>query len=438
MNRDEAYKRAQEAWVSNCTGGSVAEIISVCSSLVASQALWVNLANANLVNPNDFASQLFIYVVPMVLSQTVAADYANVVSVSLLSLAMLVRMSCNQRAQQTSMDVGVGSVVFSSGIVSSRAYLSTIPSKSKLSQLVASVRSALSILILGTLRLLLTKGVDYQEHHSEYGLHWNFFFTLGFLPPFVTLASFLHRIVPFSILGLTTGAVYQFLLMQQGLQTWILEAPRIDLLSANKEGICSFAGYLSTFFLGLDSGMVVFDKYLSSHAISRWLGLQTASNRRQVIIHLSLRAAFYWILFFAWITFASNEESLSVSRRMANLPYILWVVAFNLSLLTALVLVEEAFGPGGAGRGPFLLEAVNINGLLTFLWANILTGLVNLSMKTLYASTLVSVAVCLAYMTAVSALPWTLNAYVYDMIAWDHVKWICNISQIGLPPDLDF
>lgn len=125
--------------------------------------------------------------------------------------------------------------------------------------------------------------------------------------------------------------------MQQGLQTWILEAPRIDLLSANKEGICSFAGneksflythltidtglfpgYLSTFFLGLDSGMVVFDKYLSSHAISRWLGLQTASNRRQVIIHLSLRAAFYWILFFAWITFASNEESLSVSRRMAS------------------------------------------------------------------------------------------------------------------------
>lgn len=38
MNRDEAYKRAQEAWVSNCTGGSVAEIISVCSSLVVSIA----------------------------------------------------------------------------------------------------------------------------------------------------------------------------------------------------------------------------------------------------------------------------------------------------------------------------------------------------------------------------------------------------------------
>lgn len=39
------------------------------------------------------------------------------------------------------------------------------------------------------------------------------------------------------------------------------------------------------------------------------------------------------------------------------------------------MLVEEAFGPGGAGRGPFLLEAVNINGLLTFLWVKDYRGI---------------------------------------------------------------
>ena len=31
----------------------------------------------------------------------------------------------------------------------------------------------------------------------------------------------------------------------QGLQEWILEAPRVDLISANKEGICSFAGKIN-------------------------------------------------------------------------------------------------------------------------------------------------------------------------------------------------
>lgn len=37
------------------------------------------------------------------------------------------------------------------------------------------------LLLLGLLRLLSTRGVDYQSHASEYGVHWNFFFTLGAL-----------------------------------------------------------------------------------------------------------------------------------------------------------------------------------------------------------------------------------------------------------------
>ena len=35
--------------------------------------------------------------------------------------------------------------------------------------------------------------------------------------------------------------VYQVALYN-GLQSWILDAPRVDILSANKEGICSFIG----------------------------------------------------------------------------------------------------------------------------------------------------------------------------------------------------
>ncbi|KAI8140698.1 GWT1-domain-containing protein [Fennellomyces sp. T-0311] len=450
MIRDEDYKRAQEEWVSNCTGGTIHEVLAVCSSLVASHFFWTTLSKRSLIPVNGFWIQLVIYIGPVLASQTVAADHAALVTLTLLSLGYLVSFAPETEKAETEatsqsgyktfltvyragimmvtcvailavdfpifprrfakvetfgtslMDVGVGAVVFSSGIVSSRAYLYHKPEETKIRTLVSAVRSALPILILGFARFILTKGVDYQEHISEYGLHWNFFITLGFLPPFVTLVSFLHQWVPFSILGLAVGLGYQLLLFQ-GLQEWILEAPRVDLISANKEGICSFAGYLAIFLLGLDSGTVVFKTSLADTLESRWLGVSKASGTKQAAAQLSLRAVAMWLLLGAWRLLVENHQ---VSRRMANLPYIFWVVAFSLTLLSSLIW-SEYFNPS-IGRGPSLLDAVNINSLLTFLWANILTGLVNLSMRTLYASTAVSLAVCFGYISIVSLLPWIL------------------------------
>jgi len=98
------------------------------------------------------------------------------------------------------MDLGVGSFVFSSGVVSARGYLKkeTMPF---LKQMTLGLRTSIPLLILGLGRYISTKGVDYQEHVTEYGMHWNFFFTLGFLPIFVTFFRSLADYVHFSILG---------------------------------------------------------------------------------------------------------------------------------------------------------------------------------------------------------------------------------------------
>ncbi|KAI9246710.1 GWT1-domain-containing protein [Phascolomyces articulosus] len=454
MIRDEDYKRAQEEWVSNCTGGSIQEILAVCSSLITSHLLWSVLNKRDFIPVNGFWIQLIIYIVPVMANQTVLADHALLVSVGIFSLAILVSLSTSPSSKDSKdatsqtgykpyltvyragimmvtciailavdfpifprrfakvetfgtslMDVGVGAVVFSSGIVSSRAYLYQKPGETKIRALSNAIRSALPILTLGFLRLVLTKGVDYQQHSSEYGLHWNFFVTLGFLPPFVTLASFLYQWIPFSILGLATAMGYQ-LALYQGLQHWILDAPRVDLISANKEGICSFVGYLAVFLLGLDSGTVVFRKSLDDTLESKLLGLTKAPKIKQEAAQLTLRTIFLWSVLAGWRLLGENSEFFEVSRRMANLPYVIWVVAFSLTLLASLVWIE-CFIPC-AGRGPELLDAVNINGLLTFLWANILTGLVNLSMRTLYASTITSLSVCFGYMMVVSLIPWVL------------------------------
>ncbi|KAF7730273.1 hypothetical protein EC973_002516 [Apophysomyces ossiformis] len=393
MITEEAYKLEKEAWVSNLEGGSILEIVSVCYSIVTSHILWIALSKSRY-HCDSYWAQYAIYVIPVMVCQTVAADHIIAVNVALLSISFLLMQlrkgkQTDKQAQDKNestyksyltvyrggsmlltciailavdfpifprrfakvetfgvslMDMGVGSVVFSSGIVGARAYVSaeTIPF---LTSLLKSVRSAAVILALGFLRLILTKGVDYQLHSSEYGLHWNFFFTLGFLPPFVTLISFLRRFANFATFGIIIAVGYQFMLWY-GLQDWILEAPRIDLISANKEGICSFAGYLSIFLFGLDSGLVIFKN----------------SSTKPIGNQLTRRAIAMWVFSGLWM--GMHEEN-DISRRMANLPYVMCVVAFNLMFLASLVGIDHKNEI--QGRGPPLLDAVNSNGLGTFL-----------------------------------------------------------------------
>lgn len=47
------------------------------------------------------------------------------------------------------------------------------------SDVLHTLQSAVPLIVLGCARLIATQGVQYQEHVSEYGVHWNFFFTLA-------------------------------------------------------------------------------------------------------------------------------------------------------------------------------------------------------------------------------------------------------------------
>jgi phosphatidylinositol glycan class W len=81
------------------------------------------------------------------------------------------------------MDLGVGSFVFGAGMVYARQQLKEEDENStKISfanKMNSAVMHSLPMLALGFLRLWTVKGLEYQEHVTEYGVHWNFFFTLG-------------------------------------------------------------------------------------------------------------------------------------------------------------------------------------------------------------------------------------------------------------------
>jgi len=50
---------------------------------------------------------------------------------------------------------------------------------SAFTRIINSMKSTGPLWVLGFCRLASVKATDYQEHLTEYGIHWNFFFTLA-------------------------------------------------------------------------------------------------------------------------------------------------------------------------------------------------------------------------------------------------------------------
>ncbi|KAJ7777529.1 GWT1-domain-containing protein [Mycena maculata] len=325
------------------------------------------------------------------------------------------------------MDLGVGSFVFSNGVVSAIPLLKdprhlTAPMFPKVR---AVVGKTLPIIALGVIRVLLVKGTEYPEHETEYGTHWNFFLTLALLPIFQVLLHPLIQAVPASILGLGVGILQQLALSLLGLKHYVRTAPRAGLLSANKEGIASLAGYLSIHLLGLAIGTLVLPP---SPTFFRRLraGRTTPADLRaprqndKTAIELASYALVWWALL-ALARRAGVDAG--VSRQTANLPYALWIAAFNTSFVLAYLALDMLFFPAPAAprpragarsafappEAPPLLEAMNKNGLALFLLANVGTGLVNLSMRTMYAGPAASMGVLALYALVVCGAAWALR-----------------------------
>jgi phosphatidylinositol glycan class W len=324
------------------------------------------------------------------------------------------------------MDLGVGSFVFSAGLVSASSVLKSKSSEhGLLSRLYTAGRHSLPLFVLGIIRLYSVNGLDYAEHVTEYGVHWNFFFTLALLPPFVAIFQSIFSIVPsYALLALLVGIIYQVVLESTSLKAYILIAPRTDLLSQNREGVFSFIGYLAIFLAGQATGMDVLPatvKYPST--VSRWISNAGGSSRVQKLLRHPRAPIMFRLVgsSLLWTSlFIANHSiygaGISISRRLANLTYILWVAAFNNVQILAFCLIDtvifskssEASKDQTVSR---ILNAFNRNGLAIFLLANLLTGLVNLTLPTLHLSTLSAMSILIIYVAVLSTAAVGLDAY---------------------------
>jgi len=273
------------------------------------------------------------------------------------------------------MDVGVGCIIFSSGLVSSVQFRtgSSPPFK-------ASVRSSLSMLIMGLLRMAMVKFFGYQEHVSEYGIHWNFFMTLAVLPILSNLLSRLVAIRKFISVSLLISFLYEIALKFVPLEPFILDGIRTNLFTMNKEGIFSLFGCLSLFMLSCGVGTI----------IQNTKEAKVKNRFKLLLLKLLGLLIVNWIIYFG-----VKRIGLVPSRRLMNFPFILWTSAVSLTHITLLFIMDMCF-PNVQNQS-VLMTSVNDNQLLIFLLANLGTGLVNMLFQTLLVSRPVSFAIITCY-----------------------------------------
>ncbi|XP_051014138.1 phosphatidylinositol-glycan biosynthesis class W protein [Acomys russatus] len=317
------------------------------------------------------------------------------------------------------MDFGVGGFIFGAAMVCPEVRRKYIEG-SRFNYLRRSLYSVWPLVFLGMGRLISIKSIGYQEHLTEYGVHWNFFFTIVVVKLITSLLFVIFPLNKSWIVAVSITVVYQLALDFTPLKRILLygtdgSGTRVGLLNANREGIISLLGYVTIHMAGVQTGLYVLKK--RAHVrdwikVTCWL--------------FSVAVSFFVSLYIVQV----NIEA--VSRRMANLAFCLWVVASSLMLLSCLLLgdvilsfakflIKGALVPCSWNLTPLpttdkkhseslileaekkepslcLITALNRNQLLFFLLSNITTGLINLTVDTLHSGTLWAFVVLTIYM----------------------------------------
>ncbi|CAG9784139.1 unnamed protein product [Diatraea saccharalis] len=275
------------------------------------------------------------------------------------------------------MDTGVGLFVLMSGLVHKNS------KNNNFTMLIRSnIKFVTILIILGVARFISIKQLDYQEHVTEYGVHWNFFFTLAICKVISTVILLYTKHALFASILLLV--VHEYLLII-GLEKWVFgDTLRTNIINANREGISSSLGYVTLY---------LFAAYLKS------VLLDENNNRYTIQIKLTLFSVCFWLS-----CFIANFYR-PASRTLANASYCLYLESVLLIVITFLYFFEVQFHSNNTDFSvPLILSAVNDNGLLYFLVANLCTGAINLSINTLFVSPIGALLILNMYMVLLVCL----------------------------------
>lgn len=303
--------------------------------------------------------------------------YLTAIAILAVDFRLFPRRFCKTELKGYSlMDLGAASFVVAAGLVSPKARRTLHDHRTKRT---FAWRRILPLLLMAMLRLLTHKGLEYPEHASEYGVHWNFFCTLAFL---TTVAPWIPG--PTWSIPILIMTCYQVAL--RDLQEWVEDAPRTctpgdvcwGLFVANREGILGCLGYTSLYLAS---------EFLSHHFF--W--------KEKRLLEVTFALGVLWKMM--------TSLGISVSRRTTNATFCVWTLFVCFAQLTCIDFISTH----SKAAVPTLVNLTNRNGLVTFIVANLMTGFVNLSINTLEVNDYLAFFILAVYMTVVLVIVFAVD-----------------------------
>ncbi|KAK4470114.1 hypothetical protein MN116_005698, partial [Schistosoma mekongi] len=249
------------------------------------------------------------------------------------------------------MDVGTGMFIVASSISGSKViWFMNIYGVSK-RFFNCALNSVVPCLVLGILRTLFIQASNYHQSITEYGVHWNFFYTIAIIRAISLIAttenpvsSYLIRFsikrqvqlwyVVSSIFLLLTEFSPILICPKYFQPKWQFNSTTLfyinknrstSLWLANFEGIISICGYASLYFWGLGSSLLV-RSYLSTEVNNNVNGKTSIKKSLPSIslFNIFMIGAIMIICSFSCLYALGGNEM--ISRRFANSNYVLFII----------------------------------------------------------------------------------------------------------------
>jgi glucosaminylphosphatidylinositol acyltransferase len=191
--------------------------------------------------------------------------------------------------------------------------------------------------MMGIIRVVSLKLTGYSYSYSEYGISWNFFFTIFFVKMIcVPIEILIINKSPIRalIIGNTIGIIYQYFLSEQKLTFFLIDDNlnrSNDFITANKEGIFSSIGYISIYLQGEAVCLYLMniinsngEESLQNFARSKYSNTNLLL-RFKIILRVTHRIFIISLIY--WILLEFNRSNVqNISRRMGNLTFIYFIV----------------------------------------------------------------------------------------------------------------